>query len=186
MSSNSESMKRLVWIVFVIILSACSVKVHYSRDKSVDFGKYKTFCWLNGCEFTYSGPNYLNDSLLREKIKNAIVLQLEKKGLKQDNDSPDLLIDFHISVENESSVIYHPINEDVYNFQSFPDQEVVNYLKGTIVIDMVDKAEARMVWRSEAIGYMDVHPDLSEKNINKGIATTLKKFPPKGNGVKSN
>ncbi len=163
----------------VIIFSSCSVKVHSTYDKSVDFTKYKTFCWLNGCEFTYSGPTYLNDSLLREKIMESIVAEMNKKGLTQNDDNPDLLIDFHISVQNESSIIYHHGNDDIYEFKPFPDQEVINYLKGTIVIHMVDKSEGRMVWRSEAIGYMDLHPDLSEKNIRRGISIALKNFPPK-------
>lgn len=175
-------MKRYLFLL-LLISSACSVKVHSLYDKGTDFTKYKSFCWLNGCEFTYSGPTYLNDSLLREKIKDAIVTEMERKGLRQDETAADLLLDFHISLENESSVVYHHHDDEINRFQSFPEQEIINYLKGTIVIDMVDKAEARMVWRSEAIGYMDVHPDLSEKNIRKGIATTLKNFPPKAKTV---
>lgn len=179
-------MKNFSWIPVLLIffISGCNVKVNSSFDQTQDFTKYKTFCWLNGCEFTYTGPKYLNDSLLREKIKNAIISELTKKGFTQDNDNPDLLIDFHISVENETSIIYHHNDDDSYNFKPFPEQEVVNYLKGTIVIDMVDKLASRMVWRSEAIGYMDVHPDLSEKNIQKGIAITLKNFPPKAPSTK--
>lgn len=30
-----------------------------------------------------------------------------------------------------------------------------------------------MVGRSESIGYMDIHPELTEKNIRKGIALHL-------------
>jgi len=174
-------MKQAFIPLFLVLttLSACSVKVHSMFDQSLDFSKYKTFCWLNGCEFTYTGPTYLNDSLLREKIKSAIVSELESKGLSQNDDNPDLLVDFHISVENESSIIYHHYDDGHYNFKPFPEQEVVNYLKGTIIVDLVDKEESRMVWRSEAIGYMDLHPDLSEKNIKKGIKTALKNFPPK-------
>lgn len=175
-------MKNYFYLLFILLVtSACSVKVHSSYDKVTDFTKYKTFCWLNGCEFTYSGPVYLNDSLLREKIKNAIIAEMESKGLKHNENNPDLLLDFHISLENESSIVYHHRDDEIHNFQPMPEQEVINYLKGTIVIDMVDKSEARMVWRSEAIGYMDVHPDLSDKNIKKGIAVTLKNFPPKAN-----
>lgn len=178
--ANNKNMIR-IFLVLAIITTAisCNVKVHSSYDQRVDFTKYKSFCWLNGCDFTYTGPTYLNDSLLREKIKNAIIAELEEKSLKHDENNPDLLIDFHISVENESSVVYHHRDDEQNYFQPFPEQEVINYLKGTIVIDMVDKSESRMVWRSESIGYMDVHPDLTEKNIRKGIATTLKKFPPK-------
>jgi hypothetical protein len=53
-----------------------------------------------------------------------------------------------------------------------------------MVIDMVDKSAGKMVWRSEAIGYMDTHPDLSDKNIGKGILTALKNFPPKAASTK--
>lgn len=173
-------MKGLFLVVpIVFVLASCNVKVHSSYDPSQDFTKYKTFCWLNGCEFTYSGPTYLNDSLLREKIKNSIVAELADKGITQNNDNPDLLIDFHITVKNESTIVYHRDDDINYDFKPFVDEEIINYLKGTIVIDMVDKSAGKMVWRSEAIGYMDVHPDLSEKNIRKGIAIALKKFPPK-------
>ncbi len=173
-------MRKHVWTLSIIFLMAsCNVKVNSSYDKTQDFTSYKSFCWLNGCEFTYTGPTYLNDSLLQEKIKDAIVAEMQSKGIVRDDNNPDLLIDFHITLENESSIIYHHTDDDRNEFQPFPNQEVINYLKGTIVIDMVDKSHAKMVWRSEAIGYMDVHPDLSEKNIRKGIATALKKFPPK-------
>jgi hypothetical protein len=43
---------------------------------------------------------------------------------------------------------------------------------------MADKAESRMVWQSHAISYMESHPDLSEKNIRRGIKLVLKNFPP--------
>lgn len=173
-------MRRLVlFALTAIFISSCNIKVHSSYDQTQDFSKYKTFCWLNGCEFTYTGPTYLNDSTLREKIKEAIVAEMGKKGFTQNDNNPDLLIDFHISVENESSIIYHHGDDDIYDFRPFPKEEVVNYLKGTLVIDMVDKAKGKMVWRSESIGYMDLHPDLSEKNIRKGIASVLRKFPPK-------
>lgn len=169
----------ILFALIVTIFSSCNLKVHSSYDQTQDFAKYKTFCWLNGCEFTYTGPTYLNDSLLREKIKNSIISELNKKGIIQDNDNPDLLIDFHISVENETSIIYHHIDDDISRFIPFPEEEVINFLRGTIVIDMVDKQQGSMVWRSEAIGYMDTHPDLSEKNIRKGIALALKNFPPR-------
>lgn len=172
-------MRYFFYIGILLLVSSCNVKVHSTYDKNVDFTKYKTFCWLNGCEFTYSGPTYLNDSLLREKIKESIVAELNAKGITQDDESPDLLIDFHISMENETSVIYHHTDGNVNEFKPLPDREVINYLKGTLIIDMVDKSKSAMVWRSEAIGYMDINPDLSEKNIRRGISLVLKKFPPK-------
>jgi hypothetical protein len=172
-------MKYLSIIVFSIVLGSCGVNVNTMQDNAVDFSQYKTFCWLKGCEFTYSGPSYLDDSLLQENIKGAIIAELEEKGIVKDENNPDLLIDFHITIENETSRIYHQIDES-YEYQPLPEinDEIIHYLKGTMIIDIVDKAQAKMVWRSETINYMDLHPELTAKNIRKGIALTMKKFPP--------
>jgi len=171
-------MKYLAILLLTIVLGGCGVKVHTLQDNEADFSKYKTFCWLQGCEFSYSGPSYLDDSLWRETLKEAIIAEFAEKGIVQDEDNPDLLVDFHITIENETSVTYHHIDEP-YDFQPFPevDDEIINYLKGTMILDVVDRSKSKMVWRSESIGYMDVHPEISMKNIRRGIKMTLKKFP---------
>ena len=172
-------MKYLTILFFSVVLSSCSVKVHTMQDKSTDFSKYKTFCWLKGCEFTFTGPSHLDDSLWRATMKEAIIAELEAKGFTKDENNPDLLIDFRITVENESSIVYDNA-DDEYNYQSFRETEgeVINYLKGTMILGMVDRKQGKMVWRSQSIGYMEVHPELTEKNIKRGIALTLKNFPP--------
>jgi len=170
-------MKYLATILFSIVLGSCAVKVNTIQDKTVDFSQYKTFCWLQGCEFTFTGPSYLDDSLWRETIKTAIIDELEAKGFVRDENNPDLLIDFYISVERKTSVAYRPIDQE-YDYIPLPADEIINYLEGTMIIDIVDKAQGKMVWRSESIGYMEAHPELTEKNIRRGIALTMKNFPP--------
>ena len=170
-------MKYLAFLILPIVLGSCAVKVHTMQDDTVDFSKYKTFCWLQGCEFTFSGPSYLDDSLWRETMKEAIIDELEAKGFVRDENNPDLLIDFYISVEQKTSVAYRPIDE--YNdYIPLPADEIITYLEGTMIIDIVDKTQGKMVWRSESIGYLEAHPELTVKNIRKGIALTLKNFPP--------
>ena len=74
-------------------------------DHQIDFSRYKTFSWISGYGFTITDPLYLNDSLLRENIKKAIVTELNNKGLVLDNNNPDLLVSFNISVKNEEAII---------------------------------------------------------------------------------
>ena len=163
-----------------LIFAGCSVHMHNLYDRDVDFSKYKTFCWMTGCEFDFNGPEYLNDSLLRENIKTALVKELESKGLKEDPDNPDLLVGFTITVKDEQAVIYHRHDDTPMQFQPLQDErEVVNYLKGTLIIGMADKSLSKIVWQSEAQSYMELNPDFSEKNIRKGIKLVLKDFPPK-------
>ena len=169
-------------VIFVAIVSAllggCSMHVNTLYDPATDFSKYKTFCWMSGCEFSITGPPYLNDSLIRENIKKTIISQLNKKGLILDNDKPDLLISFNITVKNEQSIVYHREDEVPFSRSVDINPEVINYLKGTIIIGMADKKNSKVVWESFASNYMELNPDVSEKNIARGISLIMKKYPP--------
>lgn len=133
---------------------------------------------MNGCDFAISNPQYLNDSLLRENIKKSIISELNMKGLTLDSNNPDLLVSFNITLENQQTIIYPRQDDDEPFFRPLDNEErVVNYLEGTMVIGIADNKESRVVWKSFASRYMETNPDLSEKNISKGIHLILKKFP---------
>ncbi len=169
----------IVLVIFGLLLSSCSINVHTKYDHTIDFKQYKTYCWMDGCEFKFSGPGYLNDSLLRENLKKAIMEELASKGLTQDIDNPDLLVGFTITLKDEQAIIYHRSEDPPFYKPLDSEREVVNYLKGTLIIGMADKRESRIVWESFAIGYLDLTPDFSEKNVKKGIKLVLKDYPPK-------
>jgi hypothetical protein len=59
------------------------------------------------------------------------------------------------------------------------DPEELILTKGTIIIHMVDHKTSEVVWQSQALGYLESTPDLSEKNIRRGITKLLKNYPPK-------
>jgi hypothetical protein len=180
MKIQKEIPKAVLFFLFVLMLTSCRTEIKESYDHSVDFSKYKTFCWMTGCEFKFNGPKYLNDSLLRESLKTALIEELESKGLKEDPRNPDLLVGFTITVKDEQAIIYHRAEDSPVYYQPLEtEREVINYLKGTVIIGMADKKESKMVWQSIAQSYMELNPDFSEKNIHKGIKLVLKNFPPK-------
>ena len=150
----------LIFLVFAVA-SACTVTVKETFDKQTDFSQYKTYCWMAGCEFNVTGPDYLNDSIARENIRKAIEAELKQKGLTIRTDNPDLLVGFTFIAPLEL------------------DKKVINYQKGSLIIGMADAKESRMVWQSHVSAYMETKPDLSEANINKGIKQALKNYPPK-------
>ncbi len=132
---------------------------------------------MNGCEFSIIGPTYQNDSLVRETIKKTIVSELKSKGISEDNNSPDLLVGFTVTIKDEQAIVYHREGESPFYVPMQRSEEVVNYRKGTLVIGIADKKTSKMVWESQASRYMELNPDLSEENIAKGIHMVLKKFP---------
>jgi hypothetical protein len=168
----------LLFLMFAVFCG-CATRIKTLYDRKADFTQYKTFCWMSGCEFKIAGPAYLNDSLLRENIKKAIISELNQKGITLDSNHPDLLLSFSITVKNEQAIVYHREDETPF-FRAFEtNAEIVNYLEGTMVIGIVDKKESKVVWEAFASRYMELNPDLSEENITTGIHLVLKKFPPK-------
>lgn len=171
-------MKKSFLLLF-IALSGCAVNLKTTYDHQKDFNSYQTFCWMNGCEFTVTGPDYLSDEKLRASVKQSIINELEKKGMRYDENNPDLVIDFHITLVEESAIIHHRDEDEPFYYKPMDEMETINYLNGTLVIDMADRKEGRMVWRSVVNGYMDTHPELTEENLGKGIRQALKHFPPR-------
>lgn len=179
MKTPKELTILLLFFSIVLLMAGCRMEVKETYDHTVDFSKYKTFCWMTGCEFKFNGPKYLGDSLLRESLKTALVEELESKGLKEDTNNPDLLVGFTITVKDEQAIIYHRAEDSPVYYQPLEtEREVINYLKGTVIIGMADKQESKMVWQSVAVSYMELNPDFSEKNIHKGIKLVLRNFPP--------
>ncbi len=134
---------------------------------------------MQGCEFKFSGPRNLSDTLLRTNLKKSIIRELKSKGLTIDTNNPDLLIGLTVTLKDEQAIIYHR-SEDAPFYRPFDDESrVMNYLEGTLVLGMADKKESKIVWESFATRYLDQNPDFSEEKVGKGIKRLLKHYPPK-------
>ena len=163
------------------MLGSCAVNVQTIYDHEADFARYKTFCWMQGCELKVAEPHLLEDSLLRENTKKAIVAELKNKGLTLDTNNPDLLVGFTVTIKDEKAIVYHQADDTPFYRPLENDRKEINYQKGTLVLGLVDKKESKVVWEAFAVRYMDERPDFSEKRVLKGIQLVLKRFPPAKN-----
>lgn len=171
------------FIGVILLISGCAVKVNTFYDQSAPFDTYQTFCWFDNCEFTIEGPVYLKkDSATVNVFKNAIVEELERKGFIYDQDNPDFLLYMHIVVEEQEGKFsfYSGDSESWEGVFPIGDlvQETYIYLKGSLIIDIADAEESRMVWRSDAVEYLDMQSDISNSQFKKGVTRALRKFPP--------
>lgn len=169
-----------IWIILLgLVLGSCATRVNTSYDRHADFGRYKTFCWLQGCEFTFTGPAYMNDSAVINNLKNAIVAEMEKKGFVYDDENPDLLLDFHVTVENRQTNVYRFEEGRFLQLDPLDQPDVYYFLEGTLIVDIADSETGQMIWRSNASRYLELNPEMTQKNLGRGIGLVLKKFPPK-------
>jgi len=172
-------MKKLILFVAGIALLSCSpVKVKTRFDKKIDFNQYKTWCWLNGCDIQYEGPYYLDDSTTFENIANLIAVEMQEKGFTQEDDQADLLIDFHIAIKEDSAVFARVHEEDLPFWDDYQD-DYYHFLKGSMIIDIIDREKGQVIWQSNAERYMALYPDIDPKTLKRGVKATLRNFPPK-------
>ena len=183
---NSYGGKLVKTLGLLLFISGCAVKVNTYYDEKVSFDDYQSFCWFTQCTFTIDGPEYLKkDSAAVEVFKLAIVEELERKGYNYDANDPDFLLHLHIVVEEQEGILSSPYSQgDPDQWQgSFPFEDWENrpylYLKGSMIIDIADASESRMVWRSDAVEYLDITTDLSDSQLRNGVRKSLKDFPPK-------
>ena len=162
-----------------LAFGSCAVRVSTSYDRQVDFSQYKTFCWLQGCEFTFTGPEYLNNELILDFVRTGILEEMKKKGYVYDEENADLLIDFHVTVENRETQVYRFEESRFILLDPIQDSDIYYFLEGTIIMDLVERESGRMIWRSEARRYLELNPELTEENLRRGISVALRDFPPK-------
>ncbi len=166
-------------MVVVTALAGCAVQVTSRYDTKADFSKYKTFCWMDGCEFKVDGPDYLKDEEIRLAIKSVIVRELNSKGLTENATAPDLLVGFNITVKNDTAVIFRRAEETPIYYRPLPQQQdEIPFLRGTLILAMADKATSQIVWQAAAVEYMEDRPKITADYIRKGIKKVMKRFPP--------
>lgn len=176
-------MKKLLYVFFLATLttSCAFVKLKTDYNTRKDFDQYQSFCWLQGCQFMYQGPEYFNDFENIELIKESIVEELQAKGFEQDSNEPDLLINFQIIAEERSRINSSYYQEEINGekaWEPFDEQEVGYYIEGSLVIDIIDAQTSELVWRSYGVQYFDPDEKVKEKRIQRAVRKALKKFPP--------
>lgn len=167
--------KPLIFLFPLLIYSCAFLKVKTFQVPK-DVTSYERFCWLKGCEFTYTGPEYLRDRLSIETFKETITEDLTKKGYLLDDNDPQFLVNMILVVEAKSEEAYYPADMGVVTLPIL-FKETFQYLKGSLIIDVIDAESGAIFWRSDALKFLDIQPLVSEKHIQKAVRLSLKDFP---------
>lgn len=177
-------MKNLISILVFSILSACAVNVKTYQKPEQSFDDFTTWCWLEGCEVTYQGPDYLYDQRVVDEIANAVAFNMYQKGYQQGDDSSDLVLNFFIILEEDSAEVnnlYDGTYQGEREWLTMLYPEYQKFLKGSLVIDVIDREKSEIVWRSTAVKYLEMNPIYDKEEIWKGVEKAMKKLPAKDN-----
>ncbi|MGB0402891.1 MAG: DUF4136 domain-containing protein [Salibacteraceae bacterium] len=148
-------------LLVAITFAACSsVSVVTDYDKTANFGEYKTFNIKPPASVeNHVDPervNKRNISLITENIKT----QMLQKGYTESAD-PDLWISFYVKVDTKQEVRttnygyyggspYYYGSYYGYGTAGYTDVSVVDLTEGTLIVDLVDKKQNKLVWQGVA------------------------------------
>jgi hypothetical protein len=169
-------MKKLLPFLVVLGLTATpalaqKVTIDYAHD--FDFSTMKTFQYHDTTESNSKDP------LMDDRIKSAIIQELESNGLKQVDSDPDMYVTYHVTTQQNQ----------VYNTTSFgyggrgagwgswggvgmgsSTTTATTYTEGTLIVDAYESTDKKMVWRGTGTVTLKAKPEKRTQQIDNILA----------------
>jgi hypothetical protein len=195
----------LISIAFFLLLEACFSPTNNlyqsEKTKGVDFKKYKTYAWLATKDTAYT--RLASRKTVEGALVSAVILQLSKRGMLLDTLNPDCLFTYDLvlnktyQIGQEPPPVYAPQSNPgslpgqynmyyyvpSYDYNYNPSMyggsmKVTTFRDGTLVIDMIDRKDNKIVWRSSAQGKIRENDSKGVRpTINEIVPIMFKKFP---------
>lgn len=179
---------KIIIVAFIVTtIAACSgIPVSQDFEQGFDFSGMKTFAWKTNENNEWG---LTSNELVDRRIRSAIVNTLKAKQLTQDDSGkPDFLISYDLAVDQRirsSNVsggvaVGRSTRGRSASISLGTGSQIRTYEQGTLLIDVMDAASGKLVWRgisSQAL------PDLSDpqrltNRINETVEAILEQFPP--------
>lgn len=181
---------RALVLLTAVLLTACAAPkpdLRSDYDRSVDFSQYRTFDFFDRSERSGAGPAY--DTLVDQRIETAIARELEARGYTR-SESPDLLVNYSVVTQKVQEVRSAPSARPVYPYYGYRgryydpwpsygyDTWVVDYEKGSLIVDLVDARTRQLVWEGAGEGRVSdkAREDL-DATINNAVGMVMGMYP---------
>ena len=146
-----------------LLIAASVPAVEY--DHAVEFSRYKTWSWQAG----FSVPS---DSVHDTRIREAVARGLAARGLSKVEREATLLVRYHAARTTRIDLL--PLDSG----SGAPPTGIRYVETGSLVIDLMDAASGKVVWRGHAVGVLRYGPKEITAQIDAAVAELLAQFPP--------
>jgi hypothetical protein len=174
-------------VMSLALLASCASgpQINTDYDRSVDFSGYRTYGFFQ--PMSIEDPNY--STIFGSVFREAIGREMESRGYVRSAE-PDLLINVSARLQQKLQVSqsstpapYYAYRRGFYapwgGYRWDTQTQVSQYTEGTVNVDLVDRAQKRMVWEGVAIGRL--REDLSNaevrERISAGVAKMFQEYP---------
>lgn len=195
----------LLVTIIILVYTGCDLysDISSSSDVATNFSKYRTFAWLPDRTDTTDLP--YNNEIIRNNIRNYFGQSFAERGYKVDLDSPDVLLNIVITNKKKEKVIIYSANPYPYYYCNYyygstyyypydfnyyyryhpgycyPSNyytEKQEYVEGSIILNVIDRKQNKLVWSGVARGDIYDATYINE-NIHPAVEAIMKKYPVK-------
>jgi hypothetical protein len=172
---------RLGSLLAVLLMAAPSfaqkVNVDWDRDYS---GTWETYSWVEA-------QDGAQNPLVHQRILNAVNYWLTMRGRREvkQNENPDLVVTYHTNTQDEvvvtADTMGYGYGRGFYGAGGMTTTTArsYTYTKGTLVVDVWEPKEKKLIFRGTATDTVDANPEKMEKKINKCVEKMVKEFDKK-------
>jgi hypothetical protein len=185
----------LVLVVAVILAGCSTMEISHDYDPKANFAGLKTYEWLKEPQKPTGDPRIDGNTILQNRIHEAVDTELTARGFRKVTSDPDFLVAYHVSLDRRRSV------QTLNNYYGYgpgwgygygaayrpgywagsPETYVYEYEEGTLILDIVDPKNKELMWRGSAQD--EVHfkstPEKDQTQLNEAVHKMLESFPPR-------
>lgn len=166
----------------MFLYSCSTITVTADYDQEVNFAKYKTFSMLKWRE----DNNRLINEFDKQRLEVAVKSEMTNRGYKFVETEGQLAVSVFVLLEDKTSYTSYT---DYYGGYGYyygtpwgwgPARTSVSryeYTQGTLIFNVFDATEKKLIWQGTAIGEIDSNPQSREKNIPKAVTEVFMKYP---------
>lgn len=166
-------------LILIFLALGCSpqIRVYSDHDPAYEVKNFNSFDWGQKVDIEKNNNPLLYNELTDKRIKTAVIEQLTNRGYSRSEVNPDLIIHYHIVVDNQSMVSTEPYGYNSGPYWMRTRTNVYSYRQGSLIIDLMDPKTNTLVWRGWATADLNtITPDQAEETIQRAIAKIFKRF----------
>jgi hypothetical protein len=173
----------LILLVLLASLTGCSsLTVNYDYDQNVEWGKYKSYAWMEKTDSPTNPTQPMPDTKLwDQRFANSVKYEMGERGISE-SDNPDLLVIYHFgSTEKIQVTDWGYRYSDYYWGYGGRQIYVYQFTEGSLVIDLIDAETKNLVWRGTGTGVVEQKqrtPEEWQARIDNIIHKIMESFPP--------
>jgi hypothetical protein len=157
--------------VLVVSASALAQDVKTDYDHHANFSQYHTYYWEQV---------KTTDPLWQSRVQDAVDHALQAKGWQRVDNGGDVAVTAVGSTHNEREyqTFYDGLGGWRWGGFGETTTQVENYPVGSLVLDLYDAHNKRLIWRGVSSDTLSNNTEKNEKKLDKAVDKMLDHFPP--------